>query len=247
MTKEEFIRIVQDEVTSYGNLPAKMKDEDLERLIKNQMDYLYMHYPALITIEHAIIPSTSFMCEDFATSRIVKLPPCVMAVHNFKEINNTNGFGVALYGGSTYAGGLPTLTGGGTLGHFNSDSLVFHTITWSMVDQLRAYRLSAIMFDYNYNTNELKVLGRTPRKDVFISVAIKIPLETALNDYWVRNWIIAHAKLHLARILGTFTVTLVGGTSVNVQYIENDAKEQISKCEEYFKGLNVPDSFVMFN
>ena len=68
----------------------------------------------------------------------------------------------------------------------------------------------------------------------------------AYEDTIVIQWMIAHAKKSLARILGTFNYTLAGNVTINFDAYRTEGVEELARLEEKIKGDNQPDWFLMF-
>lgn len=248
MTKNELIDVVLDEMSSYGNLPMKLKREDLERLIDREMRYLYRNDRELLQDLHCVINAGWFYTEEFRSRRTIQFPDCIVGVYRFMELNNSN-YGLT-YGLADMQMG-PTSALGSNMGLYASpwstDTIMFNTARWSTWDLMRSFSLTDINYNFNLNTHQIVVTGRTPQRDVFVSAIAKIPEESAYEDPYVQMWISAKAKQHLARTLGLFTTTLIGGTTVNTSILTESANSELEECKAYFKGINAPDYFILTN
>lgn len=247
MTKQDLITLVQDEVTSYGNLPMKLQDKDLSRLIDREMRYLYRNHRELFQDLHCVIHPAAFKTEEFKARRTIQFPDCIVGVYRFME-TDTQSFGL-MYGLSDMMIG-PTAaygTGGLYMSPWSTDTIAFNTVRMSTWDLLRSFALTDINYNFNLNTHQIVVTGRTPERPVFVSAIATIPEESAYEDPYVQLWISAKAKLHLARALGVFQAQLVGGATINTAVLTESANAEIQECKDYFKGINAPDYFMMVN
>lgn len=246
MTKDELIDLVLDDMTSYGNLPMKLKPEDISRLIDREMRYLYRNDRELLQDLHCVIDGRWFSTEEFKARRVIQFPDCIVGVYRFMELGRSNAG--LIYGLSDMMVG-PTGAAGSQFGMYMSpwstDTIAFNTVRWSTWDLLKSFALTDINYDFNLNTHQIKVTGRTPYNPVFVSAIATIPTESAYEDPYVQQWICAKAKIHLARVLGMFQTTLIGGTTVNTSLLTEAANTEIQECKDYFKGINAPDYFMM--
>lgn len=244
MTKQDLIKIIQYDLTAYGNLPVSLDDEDISKMIDIEMDMLYRIYNELIENQYAIINRDHFYTEEFTSGRQIKFPDCVIGIKQFREISQFHsamgmyGYGDML-GGGTYAGGM-------YLSPWSTDGVTYRMTRLSTYDLYRQLHTTAIQFTFSQATHTIAVTGRTPRRDVLIEAICCIPLADAYSDPYVRKYLCAKAKIQLARIIGLYNAQLVGGVSINVAMINEDAKQDITDCETYFKEINTPSYFVMF-
>ena len=218
MTKQDLIKIIQYDLTAYGNLPVSLDDEDISKMIDIEMDMLYRIYNELIENQYAIISRDHFYTEEFTSGRQIKFPDCVIGIKQFREISQFHS-AMGMYG---YGDMLSTY------------------------DLYRQLHTTAIQFTFSQATHTIAVTGRTPRRDVLVEAICCIPLADAYSDPYVRKYLCAKAKIQLARIIGLYNAQLVGGVSINVAMINEDAKQDITDCETYFKEINTPSYFVMF-
>ncbi len=61
---------------------------------------------------------------------------------------------------------------------------------------------------------------------------------------WVRKWICAKAKKQMAKAIGLFSTSLLGGTTINHQMLTEEANSEIQECKDFFDKTNVPDWFL---
>ena len=62
----------------------------------------------------------------------------------------------------------------------------------------------------------------------------------------MRRYLIGKAKQQLGRVIGFYNAQLVGGATINVSIINEDAKAEMDACDTYFKEINAPCYFAMF-
>jgi hypothetical protein len=78
---------------------------------------------------------------------------------------------------------------------------------------------------------------------VFCEVWMKVPEETLYDDPWVQKWLGAKCKLQVAKAIGTFTQTTIGGVTVNYSLYTEEANNDITDCKEFFQKLRDGDHF----
>lgn len=254
MTKRELIEIISNEMTSFGNLPVKLKDDDISKLIDKEMKYLYRNDRELLQDLHCVIDGRWFQTQEFLSRRTIQFPDCIVGVFRFMELGKES-YGLASGLMDMTAGpvaGIGNISDDGSgfgmyLSPWSTDTVAFNTVRWSVWDLLRSFALTDINYNFNLNTHRIIVTGRTPYNPVFVSAIATIPEESAYEDPYVQLWLGAKAKQHLARTLGLMTPTLLGGTQINVSVLTEPANAEIQECKDYFKGINAPDYMVMTN
>lgn len=243
MTKAELILEVQNELTASCALPYSPPDKEIERIIDLQMRWLYREYRELIYDRIYLVPQETFQSQEFRDSRTIQLQDCTEGVKQVVE--NTSGnrvFGIndpdmkfdRLMASDLY------------LTPLSSDQITYRTIQWSFWDLARAFNLRDINHDFNPNTHRLAITGRTPENSLLVIALDHIPVEDAYEDPIVIQWMIAHGKKSLARILGTFNYQLAGNVTINFDAYRTEGNEELVELKEKIKGDNPPDWFLMF-
>lgn len=234
---------VKNEITVGGQLPLKITDEELNRIINNETEQVYTLYREAITNRYVILPYYLFQTESFRKNRTFQFPKCVTGIQEFKEMkSNTMFFGLETgdrditFEKALQADIWMNINGG--------DLIASKTIQWSVWDQMKNFILKDIQFKFNPITHRLLVLGHDPQKNVFVNFFVKVAQEEIWEDPWVRKWICAKAKKQMAKVLGLFTATLLGGVQINYQLLQTEADAEITECKEWFDKCNVPDWFI---
>ena len=90
-------------------------------------------------------------------------------------------------------------------------------------------------------------MGHDPQCNVYCELAVKVPETELWEDPWVKQWIAAKCKLQVAKKIGTFTTTLIGGVTVNTSLYTEEANKDIEDCQKYFDELLKSDQFFETN
>ena len=246
MTKDELIKIIQYEITCYGNLPVKLDDEDISKLIDIEMSMLYAKYSVLQETQYSVVYKEYFYTPEFKSSRLIKCPDCVIGIAQFREINKFGALTFGLGYGDVGGAGVANIGASMYMSPWSIDGVTYRMSRLSVVDLYKQLTTSAIQFGFSEATHTISVNGRTPKHDVLIEAICCIPLADAYSDPWVRRYLIGKAKQQLGRVIGFYNAQLVGGATINVSIINEDAKAEMDACDTYFKEINAPCYFAMF-
>jgi hypothetical protein len=243
MTRGELIEMVTGEITASGSLPYSIPERESNRIIDQALNWFWVNYGPAVETQYYVIEKDWFKQPEFKKTRSILLPDCVVTVFEVKEI-----------------------TGGGRLGSvdkdfsdnrliaselflspFQSDDLVLRTAQYSYWDLTKAFILERIGFDYNRNTHRLKIVGRDPKRNVFLQTYAKIEENKLYDDWFFQRYIIAQAKISLGRILGTFKFNLPGGIEVDASGIKDEGNEELKEIKQRIDDENSPDWFFLFH
>lgn len=249
MTKNELISYIKDEITAYGSIPFSPPDKEIERIIDMETKWLYREYRDSTQETGYIIPLEYFNTIEFKNTRTIELPKCVLSVIRFMEMK----------GGSTGVGGM----GGGFydpdmrfdrmmasdlyLSPISSDMITTRTIQWSFWDLAKSFILTDISHDFNINTSRIYVKGRTPHQNVYVGALTMIPENELYDDPIAIRWFVAKTKISLSKILGIFSIPLIGGGTINSNMFADEGKAEIEELKTYIKENNPPDWLFMIN
>ena len=243
MTKNELIEQVSRELDSSFALPIQIQASEIERHISQCSTWFYENYRDSVETQYYIIQNDQLKTPEFAANRTIMMPDCVVSVFEVKEITGAGLLGTVdrdfadnkLIASEIY---LSPMTG---------DGLVYRMAQYQFFDLSKAFFMDLIRFDFNRRTLKLKILGRDPRRDLFIQTYVKIPDDKLYDDYYFYRYITAKSKLSLARQLSFFDFNLMGGIKINVNDIRSEATEEIAKIEQEINDQNTPDYFMVFH
>lgn len=239
MTKKEFKQWLQDEITMSGTIEITISDKEFDRIIDKETNMVYELYPEAVNYNYCVIHMNTFYTQEFRNNRIIQFPDCVLSVIKFEEMRRRNSmFGIAdpdfsfnrMFQADMWMGP-----------HMSLDTVTFRTIQWSVWDQLKQFNLVDITHKWNRAKHQLLVTGHDPQCHVFCEVATKVDGPELWEDPWVKQWIAAKCKLQVAKKLGTFTVTAIGGVTVNNSIYSEEANNDLTDCKEHWKDMQQGD------
>lgn len=242
MLEKDFISLVADDLTASGSIPVSLNEKEIIRIAKKEAEWIYHEWNEAFEETWTIVRPHLFALNDFKSNRTIQLPSCVLGIKEFREIND----GGRLFGIADPMFSIDRVMAADMYMSpwSSSDTITYRTIQFSYWDLLRSYTLTDISFEFNPNTHKLKITGRTPNKPVLIRAYTKIPIENLYDDPLFQRWVIAKCKISMGRILGTFTVNLVGGVSVNADMWKSEGQEELTELKEKMKTDNAPSWFL---
>lgn len=243
MTRAELIEMVNDEITGSCSLPYSVPEREMERIIKQALNWFYVNYGPAVETQYYVITKDWFGTSEFKATRTLLLPDCVVSVFEIREINGGGRLGTIdadFYDNRLLAAEL-------FLSPFASDDLVLRTAQYSYWDLTQAFILERVSYDFNRNTKRLKILGRNPKRNCFVQTYAKIEENRLYDDWFFQRWVTAQAKMSLGRILGFFTFNLPGGVQVNADTLKEEGKEELAEIKQRIDDENSPDWFYIFH
>ena len=244
MTKQDLINEVKAEITASCSIPFSPPDSEIERIIDLESKWLYREYRDSWYTRWYILDKAYYDTTEWTNTRTFQLPECVVGIKVVYELTSGQRvFGIhdpdlqfdRLMAADLY------------LTPLSSDQITYRTIQWSFWDLSRAFNLRDIQTSFNINTHRLTITGRDPVQSLFITTLDKIPDEDFYDDPIVIKWMIAKAKMSLARILGTFSYNLLGNVTINYDAIRSEGGEELQELKEKISSDSVPDWFHMFS
>lgn len=243
MTRNEFILQIKDEIKGSCALPYSIPDREINRIIDQSKKWFYRNYNDAVESQYYVVPRDQFKLPEFKSNRTIKLPDCVVAVTEVKEITG----GGRLFSSDPDFSDNRYFASEIFLAPFQSDDLVLRTAQYAYWDLSKAFFLELIAHDFNQNTGKLKIKGRDPNKNVFIDTYIEIPEEDLFEDWYFIRFVTATVKKALGRILGFFEYNLPGGVTINVQDIKSEGEEELQELKEEIDSQNSPDWFYLWH
>jgi len=243
MTKQEFVSAVNGEITASCAIPFSLPTGEIERLINLEASWMYREYRDAVQQGYYVLDKKYYLTQEWKSTRTFQMPDCVMAIKMCYEMTSgQRAFGIhdpdltfdRLMAADLY------------LTPLSSDQITYRTIQWSFWDLAKQFNLKDIQHGFNINTKRLIITGRDPAESLWLTTLNKIPAEDLYEDPVFLKWVIARAKTQLARIIGTFNYTLIGGIQINYGDIRTEGQEELTALKEKIKSDSPPDFFMMF-
>jgi len=242
MTRQEFIQYVSGEITASCSIPFDLPVNELERITDIESKYLYREYRDAVQQGYYVLDKTYYNTDEWTRTRTFQMPDCVMAIRYIYEMTS----GQRVFGIHDPDMSFDRLMAADLyLTPLSSDQITYRTIQWSFWDLAKQFNLKDIQHGFNINTKRLIIMGRDPVESLWLTTLNKIPIEDLYEDPIFIKWVIARAKIQLARILGTFNYTLIGGVQINYTDIRTEGQEELTELKEKITNDSQTDWFMM--
>ena len=242
MLTEEFISLVQQELSVACALPFSVPVKEIERIINYSADRFYKKYEDAVEERYYIIPKSAFTTQEYRVARTIPMPDCVFSIFAFKKLKEDFGQLTSFDGTADFGIERLFLSDSVSLGQ-GTENLMYYTLNMYWLDVASHIINHTISFNYNRNSHKLFIGGETPNRDCVASVYAKLPKEVLMNDEVFYRYVVAKSKIQLSRILGTFDFNLPGGIKINYDLIRTEGQEEITKIEEEIKSEEGMDFF----
>ena len=243
MTRDELIQMVNDEITVSGSLPYSIPQKEMERIIGQAENWFYVNYGPAVETTYYVLPRNLFAQREWKASRSVLLPDCVVSIQDVRDFTGGGILGTV----DTDFADNRLIASELFLSPFQSDDLVLRTAQYSYWDLTKCFILERYAFDFNRNTKRLKILGRDPKRNVYILTYTKIEDYKLYDDWFFQRYITSQAKISLGRLLGTFTFNLPGGIQVDASTIKDEGQTELAEIKQRIDDENSPDWFYIFH
>ena len=244
MTKQELVDMVNGEITASCSIPFSVPSKEIERIIDLEQRWIFREYRDAVQDSWYVLDKTYYNTQEWKNTRTFQMPSCVMAVKYVYEMTS----GQRVFGIHD-----PDLTFDRLMAAdlyltpLSSDQITYRTIQWSFWDLAKQFNLRDINHHFSINTHRLIITGRDPVESLFVSTLNTIPEEELYDDPVFIRWVIAKAKIQLARIIGTFNYSLIGGIQINFSDIRTEGQDELKELKDKIKSDSPGDWFMMFS
>ncbi len=243
MTEDEFIALVQQEISVACALPFTVPIAEIQRIIKFSADWMYKKYEDAVEERFYVIPKSAFDTAQFKKERTVTLPECVFSVFQLKKLREDFGRTYSFDGTGDFGIERLFLSDSVSIGQ-GTENMMYYTLNLSWLDLANHIINHTVSYNYNRSSHKLFFGGERPDKDCVAICYVKLPFEYLMKDEIFYRYVVAKCKIQLSRILGTFAFNLPGNITINYDLIRSEGQEELTKIEEEIKGEEGMDFFL---
>lgn len=225
-----FVDLVQNRITMYGEIPYSLPELLLVDLIKSAAKLFLQYYhgateTSFYRFENSDIKK--FAGVDKFQTLSITIDPRIRSVQEIYETNTSQGR-YSYDDGDKFETG--TIAGASAnrpeLNGINNNLYLLESAV-KMVEQ-KAYDNmfnSKCPFDYSFETNTLLFKRQPTGTSVVLKVSKAVHIHQLYGNTFFERYVIATAKKELKRKIGSHTIELPGGATLNVDEVCNNLED----------------------
>ena len=245
-TIEEFIDLIQTELTIACALPKTLPDVSVRQIIEAKcLPYFYRRYQYSVQKMYFLIKKEAFFSDEFTKFNYVNVPCEIQSVIYLYEVR----------GASLFQLGINTPNLSVNLGVTNQPYLssyvttigelgVYKTLLDNMSDMLNQLNKYTLKHHFNQLNHRLHILTNV-KYDVIMEAYANIPRENLFRDDLFYKYVVGQSKVMLGNLVGRYDFTLPGGVKIQASDLISQGKEEITQVEEEIKGQSDSAWFVL--
>jgi len=236
----QFINLVSNRITGYGQIPYTVPEPLIIDIIKESARYFYRHYYKAtyktffriskydvlqflginnhpnITDYTIILPSFINVVVELHESDKVNSPTSQELIENIQLLQRSAPYGQSVLG--------------------INNSLYIMEAACRMVEETNYNSIFGTTVPFNYNNliHQLNI-HKTLLTNLIAEVLANVDIQILYNDDLYIRHVIARTKQELKRVIGSHTIELPGGATLNADEVCNNI-EDVEKVEEILKN-----------
>ena len=247
MTKQEFYDELNTALTVGCSLPFSVPEKAIDNLVKYSAQWFHRNWDYGVENIYLSIPATVWSTnEEFKQTRKLTLPKCIYSVNAVakdKSSKNRMGGGSADFSFNKYMNS--SFGGIGTEDVTQTDAVLGYVIASSWGDLTSLILNYPISYTYSRQSNKLFLKGSLQHSpDFLLDCEVRAPLESLYNLDLFFNYCLGQTKMQLANILGTFSMDLPGGATINYDRFYDQGKESVDEVKEEVKSMRGGSDFI---
>ena len=246
LTIEEFVDLVQTEISVSCALPKTLPDANVRQIIETRaLPWFYRSYQFAVQKIYYLIRKEAFSSEEFTKYNYVSVPCEIQSVVYLYEVRSASLFQLGI--------NTPNLSV--NLGVTNQPYLssyvttigelgVYKTMLDSMSDMLNQLNKYTLKYSFNQLNHRLHILTKI-NYDVIIEAYAHIPQENLFKDDLFFKYVVGWSKVQLGNMLGMYDFSLPGGIKINHANLITQGQAEYKEVEEEIKGQSNSNWFIM--
>jgi hypothetical protein len=246
LTIEEFVDLVQTEISVSCALPKTLPDANVRQIIETRaIPWFYRSYQFAVQKIYYLIRKEAFSSEEFTKYNYVSVPCEIQSVVYLYEVRSASLFQLGI--------NTPNLSV--NLGVTNQPYLssyvttigelgVYKTMLDSMSDMLNQLNKYTLKYSFNQLNHRLHILTKI-NYDVIIEAYANIPQENLFKDDLFFKYVVGWSKVQLGNMLGMYDFSLPGGIKINHANLITQGQAEYKEVEEEIKGQSNSNWFIM--
>ena len=231
---------MSNRITAYGQIPYTVPIQLIVDMIKAAAKYFYEWFPSALYHTSYLINKNEIEkyrgFNGFNTNQII-ISPKIKNINRVYEINDnyikdTDWTSFSMQ--SMITGGFIEMNH--PIGINNHLLMIENAVKMVEINAIKNMFKTNVPFSFNHRSNvlEFRVI---PKNHLLLDVDAALDVDKLYNDPYFERYVIATTKRELKRIIGSHTINLPGGATLNVDEICNNL-EEIQEIEQQIKAMN---------
>jgi hypothetical protein len=246
LTIDEFIDLIQNEISISCSLPKTLPDVNLRQIVETRaLPWFYRNYQFAVQKIYYLIKKEAFSAEEFTKYNYVSVPCEIQSVVYLYEVRSASLFQLGINSpnlsvnlGVTNQPYLSSyVTTIGELG-------VYKTMLDNMSDMMNQLNKYTLKYSFNQLNHRLHILTKV-QYDVVIEAYANIPQENLFKDDLFFKFCVGWAKVQLGNMMGMYDFSLPGGVKINHANLITQGQAEIKEVEEEIKNQSNSSWFYM--
>lgn len=236
----QFINLIQNRITGYGQINYTVPVNLIIDVIKSSAKFFYHWYP--LALHHSyyaiktsdLIKNTGFQT---LTKNAIKIDKRIKIIHRIHEAVNYLGTAddFNAYDTQNVASGSALQTNGSGIN--NNMFLIENAVKMVELSALKQMFKGTVSFRFSMHTHEI-IFRKTPSAiSVVLDCSVCNDITALYEDIFFERHVIANVKRELKRIVGTHTIPLPGGATLNIEELCNNI-EDAENIEDKIRAMN---------
>jgi len=236
-TVEEFIDLVQTELTISCALPKTLPDASIRNIVESRaLPWFYRNYQYAVQKMYFHVNREAFKSEEYTKYNYVEVPCEIQSVLYLYEVKGTSLFQLGI--------NAPNLSV--NLGVTNQPYLssyvttigelgMYKTLLDNMSDMMNQLNKYTLKYHFNQLNHRLNILTEVDH-DVIMEAYANIPCENLFKDDLFYKYCVGYSKIMLGNMVGRYDWSLPGSVKINSSDLISQGKEEVKEVEDEVKG-----------
>lgn len=235
-----FINLIQNRITGYGQIPYTVPTNLIIDVIKSSAKYFYQWYP--LALHHSffaiktsdVIKKTGYVDFTKSSVKLNKRIKVILKIHEaINYLGRADDFNA--FDTQNVISGSALQTNGS--GIDNNMFLIENAVKMVEISAIQQMFKTIVSFRFNMYTHELIFKKMPTANSVVLDCLVCNDITALYEDIFFERHVIANVKRELKRIIGTHTIPLPGGATLNVEELCNNI-EDAENIEEKLRAMN---------
>jgi len=245
-TEEEFVDVIQGDLTVSCSLPQLLPNREILRIICNDaLPMFYQDYLYAVTKTYFFLHKSAFSSDNWTQHSFIKVPEAIQTVSYIFPIQDKSLFSIGInepnlsinlgVTNQPYVSSYVT-----TIGELG----VYKTILDSFSDMMDQLSKHTVKYQFNQMMHQLNILTHMDHHMIMECYA-NVPQEALFADPLFIRYVTGRAKKQLGNMLTRYNFNLPGGITYNGDALISDGDADITYVLDKINGMSNSSFFYL--